>query len=112
MSRGGFRMPARGTTRWGGDKRGQRVTGPPDQIVGEFHADIEYQSHTQNVSEIGTFVHAVEDEMFCSSVLTDRVPHFNAPVYLQNKSMIGKIDEILGPINEVYFSVKMNDGMV
>ncbi|KAF8332539.1 H/ACA ribonucleoprotein complex, subunit Gar1/Naf1, partial [Amanita rubescens] len=90
-------MPARGTTRtgWGGDKRGQRVTGPPDQII-----------------EIGTFVHAVEDEMFCSSVLTDRVPHFNAPVYLQNKSMIGKVDEILGPINEVYFSVKMNDGMV
>jgi H/ACA ribonucleoprotein complex subunit 1 len=50
--------------------------------------------------------------MFCSSVLTDRVPHFNAPVYLQNKSMIGKIDEILGPINEVYFSVKMSEGMV
>lgn len=118
-------MPARGASRyssrnlcvqivftgWGGDKRGQRATGPPDQIVGEY-VDSECQSHTQNVSEIGTFVHAVEDEMFCSSVLTDRVPHFNAPVYLQNKSMIGKIDEILGPINEVYFSVKMNDGMV
>ncbi|KAG6845033.1 H/ACA snoRNP pseudouridylase subunit [Tephrocybe sp. NHM501043] len=42
----------------------------------------------------------------------DKVPYFNAPIYLQNKSVIGKVDEILGPINEVYFSVKMGDGMV
>jgi hypothetical protein len=26
--------------------------------------------------------------------------------------VIGKVDEILGPINEVYFSVKMGEGMV
>lgn len=31
---------------------------------------------------------------------------------LQNKSQIGKVDEILGPINEVYFTVKMDAGMV
>lgn len=62
--------------------------------------------------ELGTFVHAVEDEMLCSSLIPDKVPHFNAPIYLQNKSQIGKIDEILGPVNEVYFSVKMEQGMV
>lgn len=50
--------------------------------------------------------------MFCSSLLPNQVPYFNAPVYLQNKSQIGKVDEILGPINEVYFSVKMGDGIV
>ena len=61
---------------------------------------------------MGTFIHAVEDEMFCSSLMTDKVPHFNAPIYLQNKSVIGKVDEILGPINEVYFSVKMGEGML
>lgn len=61
---------------------------------------------------MGTFVHAVEDEMLCSSLLPDKVPYFNAPIYLQNKSIIGKVDEILGPINEVYFSVKMEAGMV
>ncbi|PSS29856.1 hypothetical protein PHLCEN_2v2649 [Hermanssonia centrifuga] len=44
--------------------------------------------------------------------MPDKVPHFNAPIYLQNKSVIGKVDEILGPINEVYFSVKMGEGMV
>ena len=50
--------------------------------------------------------------MFCASANPDKVPWFNAPIYLQNKSMIGKVDEILGPINEMFFSVKMNEGMV
>ena len=57
-------------------------------------------------------MHAVEGEMLCSSLLHDKVPYFNAPIYLQNKSVVGKVDEILGPINEVYFSVKMDEGMV
>ena len=63
-------------------------------------------------TEMGRFIHAVEDEMLCSSVMTDKVPYFNAPIYLQNKSVIGKVDEILGPVNEMYFSVKMGEGMV
>ena len=50
--------------------------------------------------------------MLCSSLMPVKVPYFNAPIYLQNKSVIGKVDEILGPINEVYFSVKMGEGMV
>ncbi|KAJ2584754.1 H/ACA snoRNP pseudouridylase subunit, partial [Coemansia sp. RSA 1836] len=29
-----------------------------------------------------------------------------------NKTQIGKVDEILGPINEVYFTVKLQDGVV
>jgi H/ACA ribonucleoprotein complex subunit 1 len=41
-----------------------------------------------------------------------KVPYFNAPIYLQNKTQIGKVDEILGPINEVYFTVKMSEGML
>jgi len=69
--------------------------GPPDQVL-----------------EMGTFIHAVEDEMLCSSLMPDKVPYFNAPIYLQNKSVIGKVDEILGPVNEVYFSIKMGEGMV
>ncbi|KAG6819231.1 hypothetical protein H0H93_013974 [Arthromyces matolae] len=91
MSRG------RGFSGRGGGRGGfqQRDAGPPDQVL-----------------ELGSFVHAVEDEMFCASLLPDKVPYFNAPVYLQNKSVIGKVDEILGPINEVFFSVKMGEGMV
>jgi rRNA processing protein Gar1 len=41
-----------------------------------------------------------------------KVPYFNAPIYLENKSSIGKVDEILGPINEVYFTIKPSDGIV
>ncbi|KAJ7582446.1 Gar1/Naf1 RNA binding region-domain-containing protein [Mycena floridula] len=94
MSRGGSRGFGRGR---GGGRGGfqQRDFGPPDTVL-----------------EIGSFMHAVEDEMFCSSLIPDKIPHFNAPIYLQNKSAIGKVDEILGPINEVYFSVKMGEGMV
>lgn len=87
--------------------------------------------------EMGTFVHAVEGEMLCSSTnptkvcpplsscqlkLTPcslvQVPYFNAPIYLSGapspaaSSIVGKVDEILGPINEVYFTVKMAEGMV
>ncbi|PPQ69871.1 hypothetical protein CVT26_014148 [Gymnopilus dilepis] len=97
MSRGGPRGGfGRGGARGGG--RGgfqQRDAGPPDEVL-----------------EMGTFVHAVEDEMFCSSSMPDKVPYFNAPIYLQNKSQIGKVDEILGPINEVYFTIKMGEGLV
>ena len=73
-----------------------------------FVSGLTYRTH----AEMGTFVHAVEDEMLCSSLLPDKVPYFNAPIYLQNKSTIGKVDEILGPINEVYFSVKMSEGHI
>ena len=46
------------------------------------------------------------------SVMPDTAPYFNAPIYFQNKYVIGKVDESLDPINEVYFSVKMGEGMV
>ena len=31
----------------------------------------------------------------------DQVPYFNAPIYLENISQIGKVDEILGAITNV-----------
>ncbi|KLO07023.1 Gar1-domain-containing protein [Schizopora paradoxa] len=100
MSRGGFGGRGQGGRGFGGRGGGrggfqQRDFGPPDTVL-----------------EMGSFVHAVEDEMLCSSLMPDKVPYFNAPIYLQNKSVIGKVDEILGPINEVFFSVKMGEGMV
>lgn len=30
-----------------------------------------------------------------------QIPYFNAPIFLQNKTQIGKVEEILGPINSV-----------
>ncbi|KAI5478594.1 snoRNP protein, H/ACA ribonucleoprotein complex subunit 1, GAR1 [Pseudohyphozyma bogoriensis] len=69
--------------------------GPPDEVV-----------------EIGTFMHAVEGEMLCQSTLPSKVPYFNAPIYLPTKAAIGKVDEILGPINEVYFTIKPSNGIL
>ena len=30
-----------------------------------------------------------------------QIPYFNAPIFLENKTQIGKVEEILGPINNV-----------
>ncbi|KAI8350333.1 H/ACA ribonucleoprotein complex, subunit Gar1/Naf1, partial [Choanephora cucurbitarum] len=57
----------------------------------------------------GTFMSACEGEMVCQ-LTNAKVPFFNAPIYLQDKTLIGKVDEILGPLNEVFFTVKMQDG--
>lgn len=67
---------------------------------------------TMPAAEIGSFQHDVESEMLCSLTAPTKIPYFNAPIYLQNKTQIGKVDEILGPINEVYFTVKMEQGML
>ncbi|KAJ2790145.1 H/ACA snoRNP pseudouridylase subunit [Coemansia helicoidea] len=56
-------------------------------------------------------MHACEGEMVCRST-NEKVPYFNAPIFLENKTQIGKVDEILGPINDVYFTVKLQDGVV
>ncbi|KNE58031.1 H/ACA ribonucleoprotein complex subunit 1 [Allomyces macrogynus ATCC 38327] len=59
---------------------------------------------------MGTFLHACEGDMVCKST-NAKIPYFNAPIFQQNKTQIGKVDEILGPMNEVYFTVKLSDGM-
>lgn len=62
------------------------------------------------VIEMGKFMHACEGEMVCESI-NPKVPQFNAQIFLENKTPIGKVDEILGPINEVYFTVKPTEGI-
>lgn len=44
-------------------------------------------------------MHPVEGEILCRCT-NEKVPYFNAFVYLENKTPIGKVDEILGPITE------------
>lgn len=63
-----------------------------------------------NSTEMGTFVHACEGELVCSSI-NPKIPYFNAPIYLENKTSIGKVDEILGPLNQVFFTIKPQDGI-
>jgi len=44
----------------------------------------------------------------CKCTLSD-IPYFNAPIYLENKQQIGKIDEIFGTIKDYSVSVKLSD---
>ncbi|KAL7185669.1 hypothetical protein ACSBR2_027593 [Camellia fascicularis] len=49
--------------------------------------------------EISTFLHACEGDAV-TKLTNEKIPYFNAPIYLQNKTQIGKVEEIFGPINE------------
>ncbi|KAG2562825.1 putative H/ACA ribonucleoprotein complex subunit 1-like protein 1 [Panicum virgatum] len=86
-----------GGGRFGGGRGGGggfRDEGPPAEVV-----------------EVSTFLHACEGDAV-TKLTNEKVPYFNAPIYLQNKTQIGKVDEIFGPINESYFSVKMMEGII
>ncbi|KAK2362145.1 hypothetical protein P8452_65780 [Trifolium repens] len=93
---GGFR--GRGGGRFGGGGRGGgggfRDEGPPSEVV-----------------EVSTFMHACEGDAV-TKLTNEKIPFFNAPIYLQNITQIGKVDEIFGPINESFFSIKMMEGIV
>ncbi|GMM54335.1 H/ACA snoRNP pseudouridylase subunit [Maudiozyma humilis] len=93
-SRGGF--GGRGGSRGGFGGRGgfnRTPEGPPDTVL-----------------EMGAFMHPCEGDIVCRSINT-KVPYFNAPIYLENKTQIGKVDEILGPLNEVFFTIKCSEGV-
>ncbi|KAK7992289.1 hypothetical protein PG988_001083 [Apiospora saccharicola] len=89
---GGGSFGGRGGGRGGGF--GQRDFGPPAQIL-----------------EMGTFMHACEGEMVCESN-NPKVPMFGAQIFLENKTSVGKVDEVLGPINQVYYTIKPSEGIV
>ncbi|CAI0384815.1 unnamed protein product [Linum tenue] len=81
-----------GGGRFGGG--GFRDEGPPSEVV-----------------EISTFIHACEGDAV-TKLTNEKIPYFNAPIFLQNKTQIGKVDEIFGPINESFFSIKMMEGIM
>ncbi|CAA0842782.1 Putative H/ACA ribonucleoprotein complex subunit 1-like protein 1 [Striga hermonthica] len=93
---GGFRGGRDGGGRGGrfGGRGSFRDEGPPSEVV-----------------EVATFLHACEGDAV-TKLTNEKIPYFNAPIYLQNKTQIGKVDEIFGPINESYFSIKMMEGIV
>ncbi|KAI7835515.1 hypothetical protein COHA_010589 [Chlorella ohadii] len=67
--------------RGGGRGFNRQPEGPPEQVV-----------------EAGEYVHPCEGEMVCKLTNT-MIPYFNAPIFLENKTQVGKVDEILGQIN-------------
>ncbi|CAK9204224.1 unnamed protein product [Sphagnum troendelagicum] len=73
---------------------GYRDEGPPEEVV-----------------EVAVFQHACEGEAVIK-LTHEKIPYFNAPIYLENKTQIGKVEEIFGPINEAMFSIKMQEGII
>lgn len=59
----------------------------------------------------GKVMHTCEGDLVCKSVL-DKVPQFNAFVYLENITQIGKTDEVFGALQNVMFTVKPSQGVV
>ena len=50
---------------------------------------------------LGEFLHPCEDDIVCKCTTDEnKVPYFNAPVYLENKEQIGKVDEIFGQLRD------------
>jgi H/ACA ribonucleoprotein complex subunit 1 len=95
---GGFRGNGRGGGGGGGFGRGgggggfrggrggfgrREDEGPPESVVAS-----------------GTFLHPCEDLIVLKSANKDTVPFFNAPIFLENKQQIGKVDEIFGPVKD------------
>ncbi|KAL0939451.1 H/ACA ribonucleoprotein complex subunit 1 [Colletotrichum truncatum] len=77
------------------------------------HLQLSLESCPSNLlrcAEMGKFMHACEGEMVCESI-NPKVPHFNAQIFLENKTAVGKVDEVLGPINQVYFTIKPSEGI-
>lgn len=94
---GGFRG-GRGGGGFRGGRGGDRGSrnfdqGPPDSVTQLCH-----------------FEWTAQDDLI-AKVDIEQVPYFNAPIYLENKQQIGKIDEIFGNIRNFYVSIKLSDNM-
>jgi hypothetical protein len=100
---GGFRG-GRGGGRGGfggGSYGGSRDDyGPPAELIRKSFSVSNPGSLPAMLLACGAFVHPCEGEMVCRATLGTQVPYFNAPVFLENKTQIGKVDEIFGPLNE------------
>eukprot|EP00238_Polyblepharides_amylifera_P008775 CAMPEP_0196578840 /NCGR_PEP_ID=MMETSP1081-20130531/10294_1 /TAXON_ID=36882 /ORGANISM="Pyramimonas amylifera, Strain CCMP720" /LENGTH=146 /DNA_ID=CAMNT_0041898201 /DNA_START=202 /DNA_END=639 /DNA_ORIENTATION=+ len=69
------------------------------------------QGPPDNVVAVGEFIHDCEGEAVCK-LTNEKIPYFNGPIFLENKTQVGKVEEIFGPINKAYFTIKMQDGVV
>jgi H/ACA ribonucleoprotein complex subunit 1 len=106
FNRGGSRGAPRGGR--GGDRGGRG--GGRGGFRGGMRQNFDMGPPAQ-VIEVGTVMHPCEEYIVMKNILADKVPIFNRPVYLENKTKIGVIDDVFGPINEFMFSVKCDEGV-
>eukprot|EP01041_Mallomonas_annulata_P008466 gene8466-17450_t len=102
--RGGGDRGGRGGDRGGGRFGGRGFGGGRGR--GGFADD----GPPAEVCEVGAFLHDAEGELVCRLTHV-MIPYFNAGIYLENKSKIGKVEEVFGPVNKVYFTIKPDSGI-
>lgn len=68
-------------------------TGPPEKVV-----------------PLGFYDYTCQDDLVCKVTIQD-VPFFNAPIFLENKEQIGKIDEIFGSLRDYSVTIKLSENM-
>lgn len=92
---GGFNRSGGGVFGRGGSRggRGAFDQGPPERVVA-----------------LGNFNYTCQNDLVCK-VNIDDVPYFNAPIFLENKEQIGKIDEIFGTVRDYSVSIKLSDNI-
>lgn len=68
------------------------------------------QGPPERVIPLGYFAYTAQDDLICKVEIED-VPFFNAPIYLENKEQIGKIDEIFGNLRDYSVSIRLGENM-
>merc|ERR1719308_233659 len=90
FDRGGGRGGGRGGRGRGGfGGRGGFDQGPPERVI-----------------DLGKMSHTCQDDLVVKVTQKD-VPYFNAPIYLENKQQVGKVDEIFGTLRDFFVSIKL-----
>lgn len=69
------------------------IIGPPERVI-----------------QLGNFIYSCQNDLVCKVGIQD-VPYFNAPIYLENKEQIGKIDEIFGTVRDYSVSIKLSENV-
>lgn len=68
-------------------------------------------TNPSEIMECGTYQFPCQDAMIFKLLDIDKIPMFGSPVFLENKTMIGKIEEIFGRVDNPYFKVNPSDGV-
>ncbi|XP_022217463.1 probable H/ACA ribonucleoprotein complex subunit 1 [Drosophila obscura] len=97
FNRGGFNRGGGGGFNRGGGRggggRGAFDNGPPERVI-----------------PIGNFAYTCQNDLICKVSIED-VPYFNAPIFLENKEQVGKIDEIFGTVRDYSVSIKLSENV-
>jgi H/ACA ribonucleoprotein complex subunit 1 len=76
-----------------GGGRGGFDRGPPSMVV-----------------PVATYSNTVEG-LICCSILDKKVPLLMRSIYMENKSLIGKVDDVFGPVTAPGIAVKPVEGV-